>query len=152
MQRLTVNRSRCTGCRFCESACAFGHDREFSLTKARIRIGQEAIDDLGFNVNVCRQCSVCPPLDVCPTFALTRDPMTGVLHLDAARCPSGCRLCAEACHLGAFHDGGDGLIMCDLCDGDPECVKACYTEALFLSEYRLTDRGMGTGAAAARPR
>jgi Fe-S-cluster-containing hydrogenase component 2 len=147
MLRLTVNKSLCTGCRFCESVCASGHAPEFSLSHARIRIRHEAINELSFNVHVCRQCSVCPPLSACPTSALARDPDTGILHLDLARCPSGCRLCAEACHLGAFHDGGDGLILCDLCGGDPACVKVCYTEALFPSEYRLTARGMAKRAA-----
>lgn len=151
MLRLTVSRSRCTGCRFCESACAFGHVRQAALTLARIRVGQEAIEEPAFAVEVCRQCSVCPPLEVCPTGALSRDPATGVLHLDPARCPEGCRLCAEACHPGAFHDGADGLILCDLCGGDPACVKACYTEALFLSEYRLTARGMGRRATEVTP-
>lgn len=143
MLRLTVSRARCTGCRFCESACASGHDRPFSPARARVRIGQAAIDDLAFDVGVCRQCAVCPPLGACPTSALTRDPSTGVLHLDPARCPSGCRRCADACHLGAFHAGPDGLLLCDLCGGDPLCVKACYTEALFTTEYRLTERGLG---------
>lgn len=152
MLRLTVNKSRCTGCRFCESVCAFGHFHEVSLGKARIRLRHEAIDEPSFNVNVCRQCAVCPPLGVCPTSALARDPQTGVLHLDPERCPSGCRRCVDACHLAAFHDGGDGLIMCDLCGGDPECVKVCYTEALFLSEYRLTARGMATQATETSPR
>ena len=149
MLRLTVNRSRCTGCRFCESACVVGHDPDASRATARIRIGQEAIGALAFDVEVCRQCSVCRPLDACPTSALRRDPTTGVLHLDPAQCPAGCRLCAEACHLGAFHDGGDGFLMCDLCGGDPECVKVCYTEALFLTQYRLTERGMAKRAAGA---
>ena len=140
MLRLTVNKSLCTGCRFCESVCASAHCHEYSLVKARIRIRQEAIDELWFNINVCRQCAVCPPLGVCPASALTRDPDTGVLHLDPERCPAGCRLCVEACHLGAFHDGSNGLSLCDLCGGDPQCVKACYTEALFLSVYRLAGR------------
>jgi hypothetical protein len=31
--------------------------------------------------------------------------------------------------------------------GDPECVKVCYTEALFLSDYRLNERGLAKRAA-----
>jgi len=150
--RLTVNRSRCTGCRFCESACAFGHDREFSPVKARIRVGRAALEELTFHIAVCRQCTACPPLGVCPTNALTRDPATGVLHLDVERCPAGCRLCAEACQLGAFHHDGRDLVLCDLCDGDPACVRACYTEALFVTRYRPTGREAGSPAAATRPR
>jgi len=143
MQRLTVNRSRCTSCRFCESVCAFGHYSQTLLGKSRVRVSQEDIADPSFTINVCRQCALCLPLNICPTGALSRDPKTGILHLDDDQCPPECRLCVEACHLGAFHDEGECLILCDLCDGEPECVKVCYTEALFLSEYQLTERGMG---------
>ncbi len=152
MLRLTVRKSVCTGCRFCESVCAAGHAREFSLRAARIRVSQETITEPTFAVHVCRQCAVCPPLAACPTGALTRDARTGVLHLDPARCPAGCRLCVGACHLGAFHEGGDGLVVCDLCGGEPECVKACYTEALFVSEYELGRRGAGRAARATTAR
>jgi Fe-S-cluster-containing hydrogenase component 2 len=152
MLRLTVRKVQCTGCRLCESVCAAGHAPAFSLREARLRIAQETITEPSFTVSVCRQCAVCPPLAACPTGALTRDARTGVLHLDPARCPTGCRLCAEACHLGAFHEGGPGLILCDLCGGDPECVRACYTEALFLSEYQLSGRARARPALERSPR
>jgi Fe-S-cluster-containing dehydrogenase component len=58
----------------------------------------------------------------------------------------------EACPLHAIWSGTDGLILCDLCGGDPECVKVCYTEALFVREYTLTPRGLGKqGRAPAGP-
>lgn len=151
MLRLTINKSRCTGCRFCESVCAFGHFTQTLLTRSRIQIRQEAVEDPTYAINVCRQCSVCHPLNVCPTGALSRDTQTGVLALDNDRCAPGCRLCVEACHLGAIHDPGDGLIVCDLCGGDPACVRVCYTEALFLSDYQLTARGMGRQALMEQP-
>ena len=152
MLRLTVRKFQCTGCRFCESVCAAGHAPAFSLGAARLRISQETITEPTFAVNVCRQCTVCLPLAACPTGALTREARTGVLRLDPARCPAGCRLCAEACHLGALHDGGHGLILCDLCGGDPECVRVCYTEALLLSEYQLPARGPARPAREPSPR
>jgi len=40
---------------------------------------------------------------------------------------------------------------CDLCGGDPACVRVCYTEALFLSDYQLTARGMGRQALMEQP-
>lgn len=150
MLRLTVSKSRCTGCRFCESVCTFSHNLTTQLENARIRIRQSAVEDPSSTLSVCRQCATCPPLDACPTPALTRDPETGILHLDSALCPPRCDLCVGACPLGAIHHAIDGLALCDLCGGDPECVKVCYTEALFVSEYRLTERGLGKRAAAVR--
>jgi anaerobic carbon-monoxide dehydrogenase iron sulfur subunit len=151
MLRLRVDRNKCTNCRFCESACAFTHERQTVLRNSRIQIVQRAVEDQTYAVNVCHQCSLCPPLDVCPTGALARDPRTGVLSLDHAQCPPGCRLCVGACPLDAIWKGTDGLILCDFCGGDPECVKVCYTEALFVREYTLTARGRGKRAATPVP-
>ena len=40
--------------------------------------------------------------------------------------------CLEACPFGAiFFDSEQGVaIMCDLCGGDPACVKRCATGAI----------------------
>ena len=144
--RLRVDKNKCTSCRFCESACAFTHHRQTVLMNSRIQVIQRAVEDQSYTLKVCHQCSLCPPLDVCPTGALTRDPRKGIVYLDSGKCPPGCRLCVEACPLGAVCDGTDGLILCNFCGGDPECVKVCYTEALFVREYTLTARGMGKPA------
>ena len=146
MLRLRVDKNKCTNCRFCESACTFTHYRQTVLKDSRIEIIQRAVEDQSYTVNVCHQCSLCPPLDVCPTSALTRDPRTGVVHLNGALCPPGCRLCVPACPLGAILDGTAGLILCDFCAGDPACVQVCYTEALFVREYTLTPRALGKHA------
>jgi len=147
MLRLRVDRNKCTNCRFCESACAFTHVGQTVLKDSRIEVVQQAVEDQSYAIGVCHQCSLCPPLDVCPTGALTRDPRTGIIHLDRALCPPGCRLCVPACPLAAILDGTAGLILCDFCGGEPECVKVCYTEALFVREYTLTPRGLGKHAA-----
>jgi Fe-S-cluster-containing dehydrogenase component len=143
MLRLRVDRTKCTNCRFCESACAFTHVGQTVLKNSRIEVLQAKVEDQSYAINVCHQCSLCPPLDVCPTGALTRDPQTGIVHIDNAKCPPGCRLCVDACPLDAIWHGTDGLILCDFCGGDPACVKVCYTEALFVREYTLTPRGLG---------
>lgn len=143
MLRLRVDKNKCTNCRFCELACAFTHYRRTVLKDSRIAIIQRAVEDQSYTINVCHQCSLCPPLDVCPAGALTRDARTGVVHLNGALCPPGCRLCVPACPLGAILEGTAGLILCDFCAGDPACVQVCYTEALFVREYALTPRGLG---------
>ena len=46
----------------------------------------------------------------------------------------GCRMCVYVCPLSApFFDEKHRVAMkCDLCDGDPECVKHCSSRALKL--------------------
>ena len=39
---------------------------------------------------------------------------------------TGCKLCIKACPFGAIQVGPNREILkCDLCGGDPECVKYC---------------------------
>jgi len=68
---------------------------------------------------------------VCPVKALARDEGIGRVTIDYDLC-IGCRFCVAACPFGAM--GVDSLarkvIKCDLCDGDPTCVKFCETKAL----------------------
>ena len=48
----------------------------------------------------------------------------------------GCKTCVTACPLGGvlFHALKGCAMKCDLCGGDPECVKSCIYGALsYLS-------------------
>jgi len=63
--------------------------------------------------------------------AIKRDPKTGAMLIDSALCV-GCRLCVLFCPFGGVEiDAKTGKIMkCDLCGGEPVCVKFCDPEAL----------------------
>ncbi len=143
MMRLMVHKSKCTGCRLCETACVIAEDGIVSLLDSRIQIFHEEVEAQQFKVQVCRQCKLCPPLDVCPTEALTRDG-DGVVHIETALCPDGCRLCVDACPLDAIYVRSDlKVTVCDLCGGDPMCIKYCETEALSLQVYEPRPSKLG---------
>jgi Fe-S-cluster-containing hydrogenase component 2 len=47
---------------------------------------------------------------------------------------TGCRACVEACPYGVmfFDEDENFALKCDLCGGDPECVKNCAMGAIVL--------------------
>ena len=55
----------------------------------------------------------------------------GAILIDAEKC-SGCALCVPSCPIGMIRIDPvtNVAIKCNLCDGDPECVKRCPENAL----------------------
>ncbi len=130
MKILTIDISRCTGCRACEYACSFVHTGAFNRWDSRITISH-FLDDYIFIPSVCTQCEEAYCVNVCPTGALSKNYETGVVEFDENKCIV-CKQCIMACPWGSIklnHTGRE-IIKCDLCNGDPECVKVCQIKAL----------------------
>ena len=125
---------KCTGCRLCEMACSFHHEKECSTAKSRIKIlkGRQWAFDCPL---LCIQCAEAPCIESCPTNTFHRDDETGVVLVDAEAC-NGCEACLVVCPLNAlFLDSEKGIVFkCDLCGGEPECVKVCTRDAIVLEE------------------
>ena len=129
---LFAERQNCVGCRACEYACSLHHEGVVWPAKSRIHVLKyKGVVDVPV---ICWQCDDAPCIKSCPTTpkALVKDPKTGAIKLDAKLCLGAkCNKCIEACPSKFIRrDPEKGLpLMCDLCDGDPECVKACTAQA-----------------------
>jgi Fe-S-cluster-containing hydrogenase component 2 len=134
LKRILVQADVCSGCRACEVACVAAHEGRFGVATARIRVHK--IESLGIDLpHVCRHCRRAPCAAACPTGALHRAGDTGAVLLDADAC-IGCSSCVDACPFGmvTLHPDTGLPLVCDLCGGDPACVKRCATGAIQYDE------------------
>ena len=127
---IAVDASVCTGCRICEMVCSIKHEGVVNPARSRIHVFQHEKVLLDVPV-VCRQCKPAPCAAACPVNAINRDEKLGREVIDYDLCIS-CEMCVPACPFGAmrFDTPASKVINCDLCDGDPECVKFCSTKAI----------------------
>ncbi|MEM2921762.1 MAG: 4Fe-4S dicluster domain-containing protein [Candidatus Bathyarchaeia archaeon] len=127
MKRVLVDETCCTGCRYCEVVCSLKHEGETNPRKSRIRILGDPLNGED-RPTVCDPyiCKTMPCVDACPVSAIKKDPDTGYPLISIDEC-TGCKICLEACPINAiFYDQEKRkALKCDLCGGDPECVKRC---------------------------
>ena len=83
--------------------------------------------------HTCAQCSNYPCVGVCPVQALSVNEETGAVDVDAEKCIA-CGACIRECpgEVPHMHPEKDHILICDLCGGDPECVKACSYNCISL--------------------
>jgi len=126
---------KCVGCQICEYVCSHNKTGEFNTFRSRIRTVRE--HKVLMTAVACRTCEDAPCVIACPRDALTQDPDSGVIRVDAGRC-DGCAWCIEACDFGAISINPRTKLaeICDLCEDEedgPQCVKWCPKEALELT-------------------
>jgi len=134
---IAVDYARCSGCRICEAECCLSREKSFDLWHSRIRLHRfEPPIDIA---SVCAGCADAPCIAACPreVGALSRDSLTGAVILNEAKC-IGCQACLNACAkdrseiIRMSRDGKKALGICDLCGGDPACVKVCPEQCLSI--------------------
>jgi fructose-bisphosphate aldolase, class I len=143
--RLKVTSNKCTGCDLCVTACVAAHDEfTFSTHLSRLSIHNSGLGR--HRVMYCTLCKKC--IDICPTDALRWHSQSGAVEFVAEKCTA-CDKCVEICPTGVIvktdhaiqlADGRSlpyGLLICDLCDGEPACARICPTEAIVVDERKV---------------
>jgi carbon-monoxide dehydrogenase iron sulfur subunit len=131
---IKIRNERCTGCRICEMICSFEKEGAFIPRKSRVKIFKHRKNGLDI-ISLCQACEPAPCLKVCKPGALSRDEGRGNIVLDPAKCTKeSCLKCVAACPFNAIFWNPDiqEVITCDLCSGDPECVKHCKPRAIVF--------------------
>ena len=143
---IKIDLSKCTGCRRCETACSFFHTGKINRNLSRIKVVQ--LYDTGIDGPVaCVQCKERYCLS-CPVNALSIGSL-GEIKVSPTICIL-CGKCERECPIGAIEIFNETVFVCDLCGGDPKCVKACTegaitcvtNDSLSLSEIKKETENM----------
>ena len=130
------NVETCAGCRTCEAVCSLSHEGVVSPALARTWIVDYILEGRRIEGYTCNQCKGPECWYACPPKALSIDKATGARVIDPEKC-IGCKLCMEACpqypNTPIRYDAEREIcIKCDLCGGDPLCVKFCPEGSLHF--------------------
>jgi Fe-S-cluster-containing hydrogenase component 2 len=128
--------------------CSFFHSGKIGRSGARIKVVK--IEDIGIDYPVvCQQCQerYCTK---CPEKAIRVDSL-GQVIVSPTLCTA-CGTCEILCPIGAIELFEEIPLVCDLCGGDPRCVKACtldaihydpeVTGAISLKDFKKSSRGL----------
>ena len=124
---LAIDVSKCTECKRCTIACSLAKSGSVRMSDSRIRIVANWPEVP--EIRVCRfeDCAGQPCIAACPVSAIAVH--DGVVLIDAATC-IGCGACEAVCPYRAIRICSGVALKCDLCGGDPACVKECVTGAI----------------------
>jgi len=145
---ITLDLARCSGCSRCEVNCSFFHSGKIGRSGARIKVVK--IEEMGIDYPVvCQQCRerYCTK---CPEKAIRVDSL-GQVIVSPTLCTA-CGTCEILCPIGALELFEEIPLVCDLCGGDPRCVKACtldaihyapeVSDAISLKDFKKSSRGL----------
>ncbi len=144
---LAVDKELCSCCMNCVFACSLTKEGVGSFELSRLHMAAYSKYEFDAYAEPCMQCVEPLCLRICPTGAIGVDRASGTNArvIDQKKC-IGCRKCMESCPYTPpriIYDSAKlKALKCDLCGGDPACVKAYPSGAL---RYRTSPDGVVTG-------
>jgi carbon-monoxide dehydrogenase iron sulfur subunit len=130
LRHVSVDQSKCFGCKICEIVCSFTNEREINPKLARIKIEPKLEKVL---YHVCHKCDTPVCVNSCPIHAI--EIRNGQFTL-TKQCIKKCSLCIDACpHKAIVYTQGK-VDVCNLCG---ECIKFCPVQAIQIVERGGSD-------------
>lgn len=120
--KIKIDPNKCSGCHLCEMVCSLCHLGIIHPERSAIKIKK---DDLHTSLNtplLCRHCKIMKCLSEEEKVSSQERKKFVWSSRRAQQCPFD--------GLTVF---GEHAYHCDLCLGNPQCVKVCTTGALTLS-------------------
>ncbi len=139
--RLIIFPERCSGCSACEVFCSLHHEGRVNQELSRIHVIRDE-EHAVFLPVACVSCQSKACMAACPEEGAIYINYLGMAVIEEALC-TGCSKCMQACEIHAIRfsrQAGRGksgkafCFKCDLCGGDPTCIKACPQDALALAQ------------------
>jgi len=125
--RVKAIAENCSGCMVCEIVCSMKHWNIINPKKSGIRIEKKSVtEDIPHICSHGKECNL-ECVDACKFDAMKVN--DGVVYVDYENCV-GCGACERACPLNAVWIFDKKAYKCDLCGGEPQCVKFCSQNAL----------------------
>ena len=167
---MVIDLARCMGCQTCAVYCKSANNLPQGVWWNRVETeggtytdaagGTDAAPELSFRPIGCQHCATPACAAVCPTGATTKDPETGIVHIDGDVC-IGCKSCMQACpynvrtcleeepvwdiaHATGFPDAPkhqqNTVEKCTFCyqrierGEEPACMVLCPARARFFGD------------------
>ena len=119
LMRIKVNPKKCSGCHLCEMVCSLFHLRIINTEKSAIRIYK---DDLDTSLNTPFLCRQCKEMKCLNGEKVMQTQERKKFIWNKAR--------AERCPFNALSVIGKEAFHCNLCGGNPQCIKVCTPGAI----------------------
>ena len=141
MGYIVYDPSLCIGCHACEFICSYvktNGTTQPSLSRIKVPRDPFSGETSNFEPKICYQCQDPKCFNACLYGAISADPTTGARIVNETKC-RGCGLCVAACSSYytpariALDPAKKKAFKCDLCNGDPQCVKWCANGAIKLA-------------------
>lgn len=122
--------NKCCGCKTCELVCSNKNYGICDINLSSIKIKTD-IKTMIFKADYCRQCNNAECIKSCPVSAISKND-SGIITINREICLL-CGKCEKICPFNGIHIIGKNILKCGLCEGEPQCVIHCPTNALTIN-------------------